>query len=266
MVLAVLGLVIGTLLGAQAMLKNQRLRQVGADATKYLIAMNQFKLQYSYFAGDFPTATSVWGRADGGVPVTSNCASPNANASAVGSKATCNGDGNGSIDATVSPTFNHETYRAWQHLSAAGLIEGQFTGVSNGVASSYITLGSNAPKGAYEQTGYAWSFGLNLVNSAVAADTNYYDGDYSQALIFGKAGNIANPGSGLGAPALSPTQLYELDAKLDDVLPSTGNVRSLKPTAALTPNCVTGAAYNTTLDSEACVAIFMPTLAGNNNR
>ncbi len=250
-VLVILGLLVGGIMVGESLLAGQRLRTITADAAKYTIAMTQFQQKYGYLAGDFPTATTIWGRADAGTPITSNCAAPDTNASS--GIATCNGDGDGNLDAVT----NHETYRAWQHMMAAGLIAGQYTGVSSGVAPTYVTLGGNVPQGALDATGYAWLPGPNVVNSLLAADTTYFDGDYSNALIFGKSSTTASPGSGMGSPALTPTEMKEIDMKSDDALPATGGIRSWRSTSTLAPNCTSSTSYNTTNTTIACAPIFL---------
>jgi len=64
--IAILGLLVGAVIGGRAMMESQRLRTVSVDARNFIIATRQFKEKYAYLPGDFPTATTVWGRADGG--------------------------------------------------------------------------------------------------------------------------------------------------------------------------------------------------------
>ena len=271
-VIVIIGLVVGAITAGEEVINNQRLRTVGTDAAKYMIALNQFKQQYGYLPGDFPNATAVWGRADAGSPVTSNCAAPNTTA-AVGNT-TCNGDGDGVITATwTAATPNHEAFRAWQHLSAAGLISGTYTGI--GGAAPYCVLGTNVPKSTMEGMGFNWQTGsssVNLINNNVTASAQYYDGDYTNALLFGALRSLpaAAPApirSVVDGIAFTPTQQAGLDAKLDDGLPATGNIRSAKPTAPWT-NCAVGttsaATYKVSYTNAACSPIFMNTFKTKN--
>lgn len=125
-VLAILGLLVGGILAGQGMLEGTRHKKIGVDARMYLFAAEQFRLKYSYFPGDFPTATEVWGRADNGAPVTSNCAAPVTDAANI--QATCNGNGDGVI-------AGYEVHRYWQHLLLDGQVTGAFTGTATAPSS-----------------------------------------------------------------------------------------------------------------------------------
>lgn len=96
-VMSIIGLLVGGVLAGQSLINGQRKNAVISKMNSLRVAYNQFKIKYGYPAGDLPTATQIWGRADNGTPVTSNCASPssdNANP-----KGTCNGNGNGRINS-----------------------------------------------------------------------------------------------------------------------------------------------------------------------
>lgn len=146
-VIVVLALLTGTVLAAREMLRNQNLRRFTTDANSYITAFYQFKLKYGSIPGDMPNATELWGRADG-VAGTGQCASPDSTIS-VG-KATCNGDGDGTLNwyssaGAMGSLPSHESFRAWQHLAAAGMIVGQYDGVWKtaagvGVGSAYNSL------------------------------------------------------------------------------------------------------------------------------
>ena len=65
-VLAVIGLLVGGILGGQAIMNGLKIKKIGSQASEYMIAANQFKRKYAYFPGDFPGATALWGNATGG--------------------------------------------------------------------------------------------------------------------------------------------------------------------------------------------------------
>ncbi|MDX2094520.1 MAG: prepilin-type N-terminal cleavage/methylation domain-containing protein [Alphaproteobacteria bacterium] len=234
-ILVIIGLLLGGVLAGQTMRRNQQLRAVGTNAATYMMAMNQFKTTYGYVAGDFPTATELWGRADGGVPLTSNCAAPDTTAS-VGAP-TCNGDGNGYLNAT-----GHEIFRAWQHLAASGLITGRFTGISP------YGIGISIPKGPLGNTGYGWGAGLVEVNNAALADATYFDGDYTNMLTFGA------PAAIMDGAALTPAETFELDTKLDDGVPATGGMRVYKSNVAC---AVDANGYNVGSGAVSCAPLFL---------
>lgn len=95
LVIAVLGLLVGTVLGAQALSNNQKLKEIVSSAKNYQLAVKQFQAQYGFPPGDFPTATEVWGRLDGG-DIAVNCASAMDSVAATGTE-TCSGNGDGYI-------------------------------------------------------------------------------------------------------------------------------------------------------------------------
>lgn len=231
--MAIIGLLIGGVLSGQALLQGQRLRAVGTDAGNYMLAMQQFKQKYGYLAGDFPTATQVWGAVGGG---TAQCAAPDTNAS-VGAT-TCNGDGNGYLTAG-----GHEPHRAWQHLAAAGLIQGNFTGIAP------YAIGVSAPKGSQSNSGFGWVGGLIVVDS-INPSATYFDGDYTNLLTFGTVATI------IDGPALTPAQAFELDSKIDDGKPASGRVRTYKSSTT----CASSAAnYNVGLSTNTCAILFLTT-------
>lgn len=230
-VIAILGLLVGGVLSGQSLIRGQQLRAVGTDAGNYMLVMQQFKKKYGYLAGDFPAATETWGRVGGG---TAQCAAPDTNAS-VGAT-TCNGDGNGYLTAG-----GHEPHRAWQHLAAAGLIPGNFTGIAP------YAIGVSAPKGSLNTTGFGWVGGLIVVDS-INPSTTYFDGDYTNLLTFGALATI------IDGPALTPAQAFELDSKIDDGKPASGRVRAYKSSTA----CASSATnYNVGASTNTCAILFL---------
>jgi hypothetical protein len=164
-----------------------------------------------------------------------DCATPDTTASVADT--TCNGDGNGYLTSG-----GHEPFRAWQHLLAAKLIQGQYTGIGP------AAIGSTVPKSNLEATGFSWVGGQKQVNNAVSADANYYDGDYTNMLAFGALATITD------AAALKPEDMYGIDMKFDDGVPSTGGVRVYKSSV----NCVASATtYNVSYASAACAPLFL---------
>lgn len=280
-VLAVLGLLVGGIIGGQSMIRSMHVRSVIADGNLYHAALHQFKEKYSYLPGDFPTATEVWGRADGGTPISDNCADP-LNTPSVGD-ATCNGDGDGliqthSVDATGNPD---ETMRAWQQLAAADLINGSFTGVS--------TTG-----GALDSEDQGSKIGVNLPVTSIKNGTffiysgsdsesdTYYPGAYGNSLIFGYApdadvvASLSLISSAYASPSivypvfppkpsLSAKEAHSIDSKADDGMPALGNLVTFKNSGRLdteyvctTSDTAADARYDLTqTDSSAgCALIF----------
>lgn len=239
-VMSVIGLLVGGVLAGQSLLNNQRKNAIIAKANEFRIAVRQFRLKYSYLPGDFPTATQIWGRADGGTPVTANCADPyNDNANP---KGTCNGDGNQTVDGI----WSGEGVRAWQQLRLAGLINGNYDGLSVYPPVHGVTMPTNTDK----------KYSMFSIRSGVvdASDWELYAGDYTGAIAYGvDQGSSVNG----GGPVLSGEDSYAFDKKIDDGLPASGSVRAFKQDAFYRPNCPAANAYPVSVKDDACALVFM---------
>lgn len=123
---------------------------------------------------------------------------------------TCDGNGDGQID--IAPGSSVEYTRFWQHLANAGLIEGQYNGL-NYPASKL---------GGTTRFAGQWS-------GTLTGNTINFDGDYGNVLYT--------------TDMLIPSELWNIDTKMDDGIPSTGKVVVLATTG---PNwladCTTAAA------------------------
>lgn len=236
-VMAIVGLLLGGVLAGQALLNGQRKNALISKAKELRFAIQQFKLKYGYYAGDFPTATQVWGRADGGSPVTANCAQPwddNANPNG-----TCNGDGNNSYDWP-------EPARSWQQLRLAGMVNGLYDGVSAYPPIPGITAPTMDGK-------------LNsafIPRSGIVDSTNweFYQGDYSGAISYGFDDGSSVNG---GGPIISGDDAFNIDRKVDDGLPATGSVRAYKQDAFYRPDCPVANAYPVAMKDDVCALVFM---------
>jgi hypothetical protein len=237
--MVIVALLVGGVLTGQALFKSQRLNKVVGEAKQYIVAAKQFRLQYGQLPGDFSEATKVWGSA-GACP---------AGGTASTGKPTCNGDGDGIISLNLTASnAAHEAFRAWQHLSAAGMIVGNYTGVGP------VALDISVPRGAIEFSGFGWNQGTTEgvpVAAAAAADANYYDGDYTNSLTFG----TATTPTLLGA-VLRPDEVYSIDRKADDGNPGLGNIRVQKSATGCASDATT---YVTATTTAQCALIFMST-------
>ena len=250
-VLAIIGLLAGGIIGGQSLIRSMKLNNVLADTNKYVDAMHQFQDQYGYLPGDFPTAVKVWGKADGNTDLDTDC-SPLGIASPDGIQ-TCNGDGDGLIEgqATGNNYERFENYRAWQHMAAAGLIAGKYSGVNTGGSSTGSVIGENIPAGALNASGYyIWSWGANLTD-----DGTFFAGDYNNAMTFG----ARNPVNWPDAAVVSALDAYGMDKKVDDGLPGVGSMRTIfaSRTACNTTAVAQTSIYVRTGTSPACTLVFL---------
>lgn len=248
-VIAIIALLIGGVLTGKEMLYKAKVNKLGAEAVHYRTAMRQFKDKYNFWPGDFPNATQIWGRADGGTDVFANCTAPNATPST--GKATCNGDGNGAIRGAASLG---ENFRAWQHLSAAEMIAGKYTGVSaNSADTVYAVIGSNVPAAALPNSGF-WLYSWDVL----VANSAYFDGEYRNVMVLGANVAASYPFNAL----LTPVEGFALDTKYDDGIPSSGQVVSRKLANCNTTTVDATAKYNLTYKKAACSFVFKEDFAG----
>lgn len=206
-VLVILGLLTGGILGGQSLIHAAELRSITKEYETFQTAINTFKDKYFAVPGDMRNATDFWGYADtsgsGG-----ECGDPAAD-TGTGTE-TCNGTGNGRV-ADFFQGEDYEWYRFWQHLSNAGLITGNYTGVGTGSPS---VLGTNVPASKFGGVGWIMAHIGNY-----PGDGDAYQADYGSEFIVG-----APDGWNVSGPAFSPEEAWNIDTKVDDGIPGTGKV------------------------------------------
>ncbi len=247
-VLVVVALLIGGIMVGKSLIHTSKMRSVISQYRAYSNAVAQFKEQYSYLPGDLPTATDYWGTDPGGCP--------NPAYDGVKKKETCNGNGDGHIATYVSPTFAdfNELYRAWQQLSNAGLIEGQYVGASSVVFGALQTsiVGENVPGSRITDAG--WSF-YPLQDAYAVYPSYYWNNDYDTTLFFGKSYSFSTIGTALSGP-----DAFSIDKKVDDGRPGYGKVSTLVDTGpsytCLTSTTRTTAEYIIEDEEVRCMLIF----------
>ena len=250
-VLVVLGLLVGTVMVGASMVEGARLRRVGVEYERYTTAIATFGTQYNALPGDMPNAIRYWGRAAGADVIGTDAACRDATTPATDAT-TCNGNGDSSIALTAATTY--ETYRAWQHLANAGMIEGKFSGVTAGAANNFsLQLGVNTPR-----SGYNTNTGFTLRAYPVVMDTSnleYFPGAYGNLFWFG----AAIDGAALtNSAALSGEDAWNIDIKLDDGMPQYGIILSPRNTSCVTATDPENAAYTVTNNARGC-ALMMRT-------
>src|SRR5205823_4803237 len=116
-VMAIIGLLVGGIAVGRSIVKTAQIRSAIGEYDVYLKAIKEFQDKYTALPGDFPTAETLWG--------TDPVACPNTTSSTAKKTTTCNGNGNGRIGASTTLgvlSGDTEWWRAWQHLSNAGMI------------------------------------------------------------------------------------------------------------------------------------------------
>jgi len=205
-VLTIIGLIIGGVIVGSDMIKSARLNSLWTDKQKYVSAVNAFRDKYQYLPGDMPNATAFWGSL-GGTGSDTTCDTTTSSGIA-----TCNGDGNGQVDAPNSAGV-HEHLRFWQQLSNAGLIEGNYCGANATQCgqSTGIAIGVNVPPSKFPNAyWYAAWIGVSAGSTT------------------GFAGNYGNLMRVAGNSNFQPIDAYQFDSKFDDGLPGSGAIISYK--------------------------------------
>jgi len=241
-VLAIIGLIIGSIVVGQSVIRNSQLQSVINDVDRYKKAVQLFKEKYNYLPGDMPTAVTFWGAT------------------------TANGDGNGQIGTsdtsgnltdtagTGGIANSGEWFLAWQHLSLASFIEGNFTGTHGAGGTLEAVVGTNIP--ASKLTGAGWTL---FYYSQAATNTVLWGDQYGHLLTVGAfmaADTATNP-------SLSATEALSIDNKIDDGKPGTGKVRGFR--TGFLPSCITNdgvnnqatATYNIANTNITCALIFI---------
>nr|WP_279308264.1 prepilin-type N-terminal cleavage/methylation domain-containing protein [Niveispirillum sp. BGYR6] len=237
-VLVILGLLVGGVLVGQSLIKASEMRKVGADFTKYEAAVNAFRDKYFFYPGDLPNATQFWGLAAGTAGNDVSCRNGLAAGAAPG---TCDGDGNGYISRYKSGLqamqINTESMFAWQHLSLARMVEGQYTGIPTltptfpygfvaGVNIPAAPIGQNSVYGLGSTAGGT----LTGTNRLVMSQPN--GSGYASAYNIITLGKIAYGDTGsdqffsaYGGLLVNETA-WSFDTKYDDGVSDNGKIRS----------------------------------------
>jgi len=201
-VLVILGLLTGGILGGQSLIRAAELRAVSTELNRHVAAIQIFRDKYFALPGDMPNATSFWGVAHA-TPAT--CAT-----TASTTVATCNGDGNGAIFPTVN---SYEQFRFWQHLANAGLLEGSYSG--SGPAATIATMANSPRSKLGNGLWYTVTYSI-----PVSGHVDLLDGNYGSILIAG----VPQPTTIPYGPTMRPEELWNIDTKMDDGRPGTGQV------------------------------------------
>ena len=240
-VLVILGLLVGGILSGRTLIRASELRSVSADFQRYNTATMAFRDKYFGLPGDITNATRIWGAADLGDGVGSDCGDTEST-----DTKTCNGDGNSQIDWAPSNGV-YERFRVFQHLANAGLIEGNFTGA---LTSGNAYVGRQLPASKLAQAGYEFCV------TAIYTSTGH---------IFKLGRKIASTPDGLNGGALTPSEAWNIDQKMDDGLSDSGKILAIDATDAsgcvtngITYTPTTHGSYMLTSDTLSCRFYFTP--------
>jgi hypothetical protein len=266
--LLIIALIIGAITIGNTLIKNAELETVISNVSRFKNAAKMFQDKYHYLPGDIPNATAFWG---------TDAACPAGAASDAAKIATCNGDGNGMIGGPTaganfpSPSYMGSHYqeqtRVWQHLSNAGLIPGAYSGVDYHQAGMLYHTDVNTPAShTTDGAGYLFFYSSTLTDDGTGigrtpdgAAQAAYPGAYGHVIVYLQA-NLIAAGDKLDTPILSPKNAESIDQKIDDGMPSTGNVVTFGTLSTNSGRCANNSSpvpfYQTQLSGYLCALIF----------
>jgi prepilin-type N-terminal cleavage/methylation domain-containing protein len=225
-VLVILGLLIGGILSGQSLIRAAELRSVTTEVNRYRSAMFTFRDKYFQLPGDMNNAYAFWGS-------TLGCTNNDSTVVSTG----CNGNGNGQLE---------EFFRAWQHLTAAGLIEGRYSGTATG---GTAVPGTNVP--ASKLSNGAWGLWPFTLSGWLG-----WQGTQTANWVF--VGSYYATNQPISS-VLKPEEAWNIDSKVDDGMPATGKVYGGPGynTGGCTSGAGTAAIYALSTNSVTCSIAFM---------
>ncbi|MBL0319148.1 MAG: type II secretion system protein [Alphaproteobacteria bacterium] len=201
MVLVIIALLAGGVTVGASLIKNAEIRAVVREVEQFRSAFNTFDLQYNGVPGDFAEAYDFFSTKP-------NCISA----------VNCNGDGDGKIEASAVNDTD-ESLKVWIHLVAADIVPGSYNGTA---VLGVPVLGTNVPESKQGTSGYYAEYGTDSFAK-------------NNVLRFGRPTGVSTIEN-----TISPDDARNIDSKIDDGLPASGNVHS---TTASTANCQDGTKY-----------------------
>jgi prepilin-type N-terminal cleavage/methylation domain-containing protein len=223
-VLVIIGLLLGGVLKGQELINSARVRNIASQLDGVKIAYLAFQDRYRVLPGDMPTQTALTS-----LPLVNGSATPGCGTANSGLCA------NGVIDPG-------ENLLVWTQLAASGFITGTYNGtVASGDTATTAIAGSPTTNPTNAFSGY-----IELVNDADYLDT-------------GTAAAHTNVKTGGNVPV---GILLELDNKIDDGQPNTGQMREsggLWDGTGTTNTCTTGTplAYNAAAGAPNCGGVIL---------
>ncbi len=204
-VLVVSAIIVAGVLGGKSLIRAAELRAIVNEYENYSVVISNFKHKYRAIPGDMRNATFIWG-------------SNSALCSETGNNregGVCNGNGDGNLGFGGS----RELWQFWTHLSAAGMIEGQYSGKSGPNNTTDSIIGVNVPASRIANTGWTARNCIDDLSIGKHCGPESLLIDYGNNLNFGRDGVYDTD-----QPALSPAEARNIDLKIDDGYPGTGNI------------------------------------------
>jgi prepilin-type N-terminal cleavage/methylation domain-containing protein len=224
-VLVVLGLLVGGILTGRSLIRAAQLRSVTTEQQGLVVAVKSFREKYFYLPGDLPNATQFWGAK--ALPANGGACNVVKNLFSTASPTTCDGDGNGKIEAS-SASGMFEDLKLWTHLANAGLIPSYPYIASRDFPYSYC--GGNVESGDFPRSCPKPRIGDGVPNSGWMI---YYPNSVPDlsgsglqlAFNLSFSSNVIGLwGGGTQPYFLTPVEVWNIDTKVDDGKPARGSV------------------------------------------
>jgi len=237
-VLVIIGLIVGGVLVGQDLIKSAEIRATISQYEKYNSAVHTFQTKYNGIPGDLKyTDAQAFGLFSNGMDGTP-----------------AKGDGNGLLQSAWgivqpnSPSPYNEVLVFWRHLSDAGTIDGGYGSnlASGGTLSSDQSVSQQSLLMPPSKIGNG-SFAVYSTNGQ-----NYFQ-IYTGFDISGVSLYTGRPSWYNHTPSITPIQARAIDYKIDDGLPSSGNIQAVSGNTTIyfgrsvlvSDHCTTGASPDT---------------------
>lgn len=248
-VLVILGLLVGGVLAGQSLIRAAELRAVGQERQRYLTAVQIFRDKYFGLPGDLPNGTAFWGmQVAAGAPT--NCLS--SVGAAVSANGTCDSPahmaGNGQMN-WWDQQRSAEIFQFWRQLALAGLIEGQYSGLTGAGSYHQHVPGTNTPLSKYKRL--VWSVGPRIAGGGIQ---NWTPAATPNSMIIGTI-NVAN-GWPMGG-GFNAEDAWNIDTKADDGRPGSGSIHGANNNPCRTGTDPATSTYNLGSSSSDCFLEFI---------
>lgn len=217
-VLVIIGLIIGGVLFGTDLARTAALRNIASQYEEAVSATNAFYLKYQGLPGDFDKASIIWGELVGAC-----------NSVASTNDLTCSGDGDWVLETTASSPGGggntREIFRFWQHLEAADLFPGSYTGIQGSGGTLHGVIDQNIPGTAIDGVGIT---AYSVAIGGTVGTNNFFPGR-TNFFIYGRdAGTVGN------GRAFTSADAFYIDSKMDDGEPGLGLVQAHQHSTCMT--------------------------------
>lgn len=213
-VLIIIGLLIAGITGGASLIKSSELRSIMGEARGYAVSVNSFFTQYDMYPGDADQK--------------------------VGTFSPQNGDRDNQIEFwSNASTIISEGLDAWYDLKDIGAIDLALettpalvnTGTSPAVAFASKVPNTSFPGSKIKGAGWVFDYNASSTHNVV--------------VLTGTTGALASASANLydfatnnrASAVLSPPDAFSIDAKIDDGISNSGNVRASIPSSAAGNEC-----------------------------